>query len=292
MDSTFLFQQSDQAVLRDITAEAEVLDIPVAGRDSKVWIKLDGKRFLLKTNPNVAITEHVGSRFFNELGVSAQHTELVMFRGELACLISDIVEDKVLRTFKCVFDSSIKSGSDERSYTIDDIEYVLDRYCNADWIFVQNLEYWFFKVLVVDALIANGDRHSGNWGYLCKGDQRYQCDVFDNGASLFPEMIDFRNISEKQWHSLVIDSPKSQVRVTPDRKCTFYRIFNEYRDYIDTSWISVDKVIKAIDAATQGLDKDRAEFYKKLVWLRYKCIIEGCEFNEAFRLYRSCTLSR
>ena len=287
MDSTFLFRQSDQAVLRDITAKAEVLDIPVAGRDSKVWIKLDGKRFLLKTNPNVAITEHVGSRFFNELGVSAQHTELVIFRGELACLISDIIEDKVFRTFKCVFDSSIKSGSDERSYTIDDIEYILDRYCNADWIFVQNLEYWFFKVLVVDALIANGDRHSGNWGYLCKSDQRYQCDVFDNGASLFPEMIDFRNISEKQWHTLVVDLPKSQVRAIPDRKCTFYQLFRECRDKIGTSWISIDAVIQAIEKATQGLDKDRAEFYKKLVWLRYKCIIEGCEFNEAFRLYRS-----
>lgn len=87
MDFTLLFQQPKQAVLRDITAEAEVLDIPVAGRDSKVWIKLGGKRFLLKTSPNVAITEHVGSRFFNELGIQAQHTELVMFRGELACLI-------------------------------------------------------------------------------------------------------------------------------------------------------------------------------------------------------------
>lgn len=291
-DSTSLFQDEPSVHFRDITNTAEILELPVAGRDSKVWIELDGKRFMLKTDPSVAIAEHVGSRFFNELGikelgVAVQHTELVMFNGKLACLISDVVEGKELRTFKCVLDSALESESVDESYTFKNIECILDRYCDADWTFVQNLEYRFLWIFVVDAILANSDRHGGNWGYLCDGENRYFCDVFDNGASLFPDMMDFCNISKQQWHTLVIDSPKSAVQLAPGAKSTFYQLFRECQDLVDTSWISLNDVVRAIECATQGVNASRAEFYKKLVWLRYKCIVEGCEFNEAFRLYRS-----
>lgn len=286
-DATSLFKSEAVTAFRDITDFTKILELPIVGCDSKIWVSISGVRYLLKTEESKSIPEYVGSRFFQEIGIPTQNAELVYFNGRLCCLLSDIVNGNVLRTFKCIHDSSVETTTSDKFYTFSDIEDMLDAYCKADNKFILSLKERFFKTFVVDAILANRDRHGGNWGYLCNGTQRYLCNVFDNGASLFPGITEFDNLSKQQWYSLVIDAPRSQVQLVPGKKNTFYRIFNEYRDYIDTSWISVDKVIKAIDAATQGLDKDRAEFYKKLVWLRYKCIIEGCEFNEAFRLYRS-----
>ena len=48
-----------------------------------------------------------------------------------------------------------------------------------------NITDYLFRLLFLDALILNEDRHYMNLGVCCRGTQYIQSDCFDNGASLF-----------------------------------------------------------------------------------------------------------
>lgn len=43
---------------------------------------------------------------------------------------------------------------------------------------------------IVDALLGNFDRHGANWGFLKKNNKYSLAPIFNNGSSLFPQMID------------------------------------------------------------------------------------------------------
>ena len=146
----------------------------------------------------------------------------------------------------------------------------------------------FIKMFVVDAIIANSDRHGGNWGYLCGDNTRMICPIFDNGACMFPDLdlstIDINN--KQDLYQLVIDSPKSQVHLAPNRKkCTFYRLFEEFRQDLDLSWLTLSSVYQAATVSSRDLPDDRKFLWKKVAVLRYLCIVKGVPFNEAIRIY-------
>ena len=46
---------------------------------------------------------------------------------------------------------------------------------------------------IVDAFLGNFDRHGANWGFLKKNNKYSLAPIFDNGSSLFPQMIDENN---------------------------------------------------------------------------------------------------
>lgn len=43
---------------------------------------------------------------------------------------------------------------------------------------------------IVDAFLGNFDRHGANWRFLKKNNKYSLAPIFDNGSSLFPQMID------------------------------------------------------------------------------------------------------
>lgn len=276
---------------RDITREAELLHDPVSGADPKVWIELNGQRYLLKLDGGQVYSEHVGSTFYDKMGIRAQRTELVLFHGHACCLIENIIpRGRELRTFKCAHDSNFWSSPnnfDQQGYTFEAVLNTLNNYAKADRRFVQQLESQFLELFILDAILANRDRHGGNWGYLVSKDgSRETCPVFDNGACLFPNFeIGCAELSKQDWYRLVIDSPKSQVQFTAGKKNTFHNLFQKCRDMLDTNWISEEWVARSIEDATAGLDWSHQLFYRTLVMLRYLCIVKGVPFNEAYKVY-------
>lgn len=276
--------------LEDITDKCIALDRAVSGRDSKLWVRYKSKDVLLKIGESKAYSEHFGSTFFRSLGISAQNTCIVKFNRQVSCLIEDIVGDCTLRTFKSIHESSVDSGYIYTVYTLQDVLRELT-HLKKDDVFTNSLIDRFYKMFVVDAIIANRDRHGGNWGYLInsKGEPSVS-PVFDNGACMFPDLdikeIDVNN--KQQVYQLVIDSPKSQVQLLPKhKKCTFFHMFNDYRSVIDTSWLTLDNVVNASESATRGLPLEIGELWRKLAVLRYLCIVKGVPFNDAFQIYHS-----
>lgn len=277
----------DSYFVEDISDDAIKLDTPVSGVDEKIWVSIRGDNYLLKLEQAKVYTEHVGSSIYRNLGVPVQFTRTVRYNGRIGCLVSDIVGDNELRTFKCIHDSSFETSLGDKSYTIDDVLHVLDSHSKSDLSFIRALERQFVSMLVIDAIIANRNRHAGNWGYLCSGTKRSICPVFDCGSSLFPELDISSIVTRSDWHRIVVESPKSQVRMNSERKNTFYKIFESNRDSIDSSFLCLDNVESAITKSLYGVPRDTAEFYRKLMTLRYEVIIKGRDFNEAFRVYGS-----
>lgn len=273
----------------DIASDCEELDLPVSGCDSKLWVRFNGGTYLVKLDLNKAYSEHFGSVFFNMLGVPAQATRLVKYKGSIACLISDIAGDSSIRTFNCIHESSIDSGYIYSAYTFADIIRELQHY-SKDRSFATLLFDQFIKMFVVDAIIANRDRHGGNWGYLYNNGVRTICPIFDNGACMFPNLdLSAVSVDNKQdLYQLVIDSPKSQVHLAPNRKkCTFYRLFEEFRHEIDLSWLNLQSVYRAATVSTFDIPEDRKYLWKKVAVLRYLCVVRGVPFNEAIKIYNT-----
>jgi hypothetical protein len=52
----------------------------------------------------------------------------------------------------------------------------------------------FWDMFICDAILGNRDRHKGNWGYLTYKTGYQPAPIYDNGASLFPDL--YKRINE------------------------------------------------------------------------------------------------
>lgn len=71
---------------------------------------------------------------------------------------------------------------------------------------------------IVDAFLGNFDRHWANWGFLKKNNKYSLAPIFDNGSSLFPQMIDENEMkliisNEDEINKRVYTFPTSQIKL-------------------------------------------------------------------------------
>ena len=189
---------------------------------------------------------------------------------------------------KSAHDSSFLVHLSEIGYTFDDIRELLGTSVKADAEFMSDMSDLFDKVFCVDAILANRDRHAGNWGYLVGDDDaREVAPVFDNGACLFPNFDRSLTIDKSMLYKLVVEHPKSQVQYTNKKKNNFLTVMDKVRGRLDLSWLSMDKVFTAICNATSALDEQDARFFITVVMARYLAIIEGVPFEDVWKIYSS-----
>lgn len=255
------------------------------GSERKIGIVFEGKDYIIKFPKNVNnaftlshISEYIGSQVFKMLGVRVHETRLGTYKGSEVVLLADFVPDsgRELVEFNNIGESSLETDKTQHSaYEYKEILYLLKKHKKLT---DEDVELFFWKQFVVDALIANFDRHGYNWGFLKSPNTYSIAPVFDNGSSLFPRL------SEKGLSDVVNDKteldkrtfefPMSQILLS-GRKSSYYEVIRS-REYDicteATMWLkesfSFDTFERIVET-TPFISEERKNFYNTIVRYRY-----------------------
>ena len=262
-----------------------------SGAERKKAILISGKPYFIKFQKNSReglrfnhISEFIGSHIFAMLGIETQETGLGVYRGENVVVIRDFLEDgEVFVPFNGVGDSSLEQDKEKYQYTYEDIMDMLRenmKLTNA----CQTVEL-FWDMFIVDAMIANFDRHGSNWGFIKKNNEYRISPIFDNGSSLFPQLNTDEKIEAVMGDQSEIDRriyqfPTSQVKYK-GKKSSYYGIiagleFEECNRALAriTERVDLQKINQLIDSV-EGISEIRRSFYKMILQQRYEKILLG-----------------
>ncbi|WP_313165268.1 HipA domain-containing protein [Sedimentibacter sp.] len=265
---------------------------------SKIGIIYNGESYMLKFPPeakinkvlsysNSTISEYIGCKIYNAIGISAQETILGTFiykgKNKIVVACKDLETDGyILKDFASLKNTIIDSAGSGYGTELSDILQAIDE---QDFISPIELKKFFWDMFVIDAFLGNFDRHNGNWGFLInptKGDVKIS-PVFDCGSCLFAESdIEIkRQIMKKkaelEYRLYVI--PKSSI-THKDKKIIYFDFLKSgqnkdcTKSLMDiTNRIDLNKVNEIID----GIDlisEEEKEFYKFLLKARKEEILD------------------
>ena len=151
----------------------------------------------------------------------------------------------------------------------------------------EELSRFFWNMTVVDALVANFDRHNGNWGFLSDNTTGKWsiAPVFDCGSSLYPQADE--NVRKK----IMSDRNELEVRLY-NRPLSVFRINNEKLGYTtllsaglyeecDTAVIRMSAIIdekfeEIIDFIYRApITKEDKDFYAFMLKARKDAVIDN-----------------
>ena len=201
-------------------------DPTTRGEDAKRWIEENGQAYLVKTNEKleqVAYNELVAAKIGERLKLRC--AEYQVFKGDITMMENGIPIKK-----DCTFAKSKNFCRPDRIYLPADYLRIIVETNNAkdliDLIKIKEPAVYkeFQKMLVLDFIINNEDRHAENFGFEIDeyGNLYFGC-VFDNGNSLNHESSEF-------------------VSATSDNKCKFHGyasnegmmyLYFKYKDELD-----------------------------------------------------------
>ena len=260
-----------------------------SGAERKKSILISGKPYLIKFQKNSReglrfnhVSEYLGSHIFSLLGMETQETYLGTYKDENVVVIQDFIgEDEVFVPFNGVGDSSLEQDKENYQYSY---EYIMDMLQdNIKLTDVEQTIDLFWDMFIVDALIANFDRHGSNWGFIKKDNKYRLSPVFDNGSSLFPQLntdekIDAVLGSQEEIEMRIYKFPTSQVKYQ-GKKSSYYEIisslaFKECNNALIriVERIDFDKINTLIDSI-ENISEKRKEFYKTILKQRYEKIL-------------------
>lgn len=260
-----------------------------SGAERKKSLLVSGKPYLIKFQKKSRdglrfnhVSEYLGSHIFSLLGIETQETTLGTYNGENVVAIRDFLgEDEVFVPFNGVGDSSLEQNKEKYQYSYEDIIRMLQE--NVKLTNVEQTIDLFWDMFIVDALVANFDRHGSNWGFIKKDNQYRLSPIFDNGSSLFPQLntdekIDAVLNSEDEMNKRIFKFPTSQVKYN-GKKSSYYEIiaslaFEECNHALVriTERVDLGKINKLIDSV-EGISEKRKVFYKTILQQRFEKIL-------------------
>ena len=211
-------------------------NIRYGGSERKLGIIIDDNNYMLKFQKRSHfgkrvnhICEYIGTRIFSYLGFDTQLVFLGLYNNEQVVACKDFITENVLFVpFNDVGESTIEDNKELYQYTYEEIITMLNK--NKKLTNVKETISIFWEMYIVDALIGNFDRHGGNWGFLKENNKYRLAPIFDNGSSLFPQMIDedkMKFIMEDEEETLkrVYEFPTSQIKLN-NKKSSYYDVIN------------------------------------------------------------------
>jgi hypothetical protein len=178
---------SDIVALMAFTGEGSVSDPRLLGSSpeyttggmlAKAWRRIDGRTYLYKTGTEGFVnagfepySEHLAPQVARRMGLRAIDYRLEMWKDRL-CSVCELFTSKDI--------SFVNAGSLVRS---GGMKAVLAHYQTLGESYYQQL----VSMLAFDGVIANQDRHFGNFGLLVGRDNSFvdTAPLFDQGVSLF-----------------------------------------------------------------------------------------------------------
>lgn len=269
-----------------------------SGAEKKKSILIDNKPYFVKFQKHSReglrfnhISEYLGSHIFAMLGLKSQETFLGTYSGEPVVVIRDFLGDEEsFIPFNGVGDSSLEQDKEKYQYIYDDIMKMLKE--NIKLTNVEQAIELFGDMYVIDAFIANFDRHGSNWGFIRKDGVYRLAPIFDNGSCLFPSLNTDEKLlrvieSQEEMDRRVYEFPTSQIQYD-GKKSSYSKVIsslefsacNEALMRI-TERINMKKINQLIDQ-TDGISEIRKMFYKKILKYRYeKILLESyCKLHE------------
>ena len=260
-----------------------------SGEERKKSILINERPYLIKFQKNSReglrfnhVSEYLGSHIFNLLGIETQETFLGTYNGENIVVIQDFLgEDEVFVPFNGVGDSSLERDKEKYQYSYEDIIEMLQD--NVKLTDVEQTIDLFWDMFIVDAFIANFDRHGSNWGFIKKDNMYRLSPIFDNGSSLFPQLNTDKKIeaileNQKEIDKRIYKFPTSQVKYQ-GKKSSYYEIisslvFEECNNALVriVKRIDFEKINMLIDSV-ENISDTRKIFYKTILEQRYEKIL-------------------
>ncbi len=283
-------------------------DIVYEGTTRKFGATIDGINYMVKFAKDddlSVLCEYISSNFIDALGFSCQKVFLGSYKGEYADVVYDFASNshRYLHSFKDTKQSSENTDIGEKEYTYDDVIYLIDKHLKLSADIKTQTKKHFWQMYISDAILANRDRHWGNWGYLGKdGDDYYiPAPIYDNGACLYPGVgnaIDKMDSDKKQFfYDRVFVFPASLFKVEKaDRtyRSNYYDIFSDLRfnkvfaeevglirermDY-KTVFDIISEIVFSVEIP---VDERIKQFWIEVVTLRFMCIILRKDFDRSF----------
>lgn len=260
-----------------------------SGAERKKSILINGNAYLVKFQKNSRdglrfnnVSEFLGSHIFSMLGIETQETRLGTFGNENVVVIKDFLsEDEVFVPFNGIGDSSLEQDKEKYQYSYEDIIKMLKE--NIKLTDVEQTIDLFWDMFIVDAIIANFDRHGSNWGFIKKDNKYRLSPIFDNGSSLFPQLNTDEKIQavlkdQEEIGQRIYKFPTSQVKYQV-KKSSYYDIisslaFEECNNALVriTDRVNLNKINKLIDSI-ENISDLRREFYKTILKERFEIIL-------------------
>ncbi len=264
-------------------------NIYYGGSEKKLGILINGSPYMLKFQKITPfgkrfnhISEYVGSHVFELLGFNVHQTYLGVYKGDEVVACKDFVNGNAqFVPFNDVGESSIETNKEQFQYSYEDIIKLLEK--NKKLTNVEETISSFFEIYIVDALLGNFDRHGANWGFLKINNKYSLAPVFDNGSSLFPQMINEDEMEliindQNEINKRVYNFPTSQIRLN-NKKSSYYEVissleFEECNKALVKIYnkIDLDKINKLIDELK--ISDIYKKFYKVIIKERYNKIIK------------------
>ncbi len=266
---------------------------------NKINIVYEGHGYMLKFPPkpgknaelnyvNTCVTEYIACHVFQSMGISAQDTLLGTYtdahgnvRNVVAC--RDFAEGyKTLVEFAHLKNTCL--DSDLEGYNTD-LSSILKAIDEQRVILPDRLRTFFWRQFIGDALLANFDRHNGNWGILVNERIRHAdlAPVYDCGSCLFPQLNDrgMQKILEKEREV------EDRVKLFPKSTLMINRARISYYDYITSTenaecdaalaglykYIDLDRIEGILDE-TPGLTPLQHKFYMTMIKARKEGILD------------------
>ena len=284
------------------------------GNTLKFGITVENIDYIVKL-PKEALsvyTEYLASKFIRILGVSCHMVALGEYNNMLVNVIKDFTSNSnlTLHSYKDTKQSSEDTDISVKHYTYKDITYLIEKHLKMTPEDKSVALNQFWNMFICDAILANRDRHWGNWGYLSNGRSYKIAPIYDNGASLFPNVdrviksyvsVEHR---EEFLRERVFKFPASLFMIErPDRcyRTNYYEMFSDLRiNHIFANrvryfreHVSNAQVFKYAynmcfnDKDLVDLDFAYKRFYVQIITLRYMCIINREDFHKSYMLVES-----
>ena len=266
---------------------------------NKINIIYEGHGYMLKFPPkpgpisdlsyvNSCTTEYIACHVFQSMGIAAQETLLGTFkdshgnvRNVVAC--KDFAEgNKTLVEFAHLKNTCLDSDLDGYNTDLASIMRAIDE---QRLIIPDRLRTFFWNQFIGDALLANFDRHNGNWGILVNERIRHAdlAPVYDCGSCLFPQLDD-KGMERVLGKPTEIDDrvhmfPKSTLMINRAR-INYFEFITSLED-IDCdaavarlyNHIDLDRIEGILDE-TPGLTPLQHRFYMTIIKARKEGILD------------------
>ena len=225
---------------------------------------------------NNAISEYIACQIAASIGLPVQETFLDEYiakngKTKIVCACKDFREpgevlieaEKIENSLEEVISNPTFANTEMLLKEIPGLDYdkAMRQYC---------------RQFVLDAFIANPDRHNGNWGFLQSDGSIRMAPIYDCGSSLMP-LIGNEDLSlEKSRSSLSIPSA---IRGENGQRINY----GEFLRATDNLWIknALCDVIPAINMSrvrdivnhTPFIADERKHFYNDMLEIRYQRIL-------------------
>jgi hypothetical protein len=235
---------------------------------------------------NSCISEFICCHIFNSVGISAQKTILGTFtisdKVKIVCACKDFTgNNKTFFDFASIKNTVIDS---ELSGKGTELEAVIEAIELQDKVDSAKLMNHYFDMFVMDALLANFDRHNGNYGFLFNRDtSEYEiAPVYDCGSCLLPQADDEKLKSmlnnKGEFNSRIYNFPLSAIREN-DVKINYYDFITSLKNAHCNEAVkrivpkininTINNIIDSVECATPI----QKEFYKSFIKARYEKIL-------------------